>query len=106
MKTKYQKGDKVRYWGTKFTETTCKTCGHTEEDYKKVKKESVIKSINITDQYYSSAMFDTTEDVTVNEDGTLTYKPQMAEIKPTPKIAFYTLEDGSSATDDRIIKKL
>jgi hypothetical protein len=103
---KYKVGDKVEFISSTGESETCDHCGNEEWKEKEERSIGTITNVKITDQYYSPAMWNTEEDVTINPDGTRTYKPYGLP-KPTPKIAFYTVTGyGASITDRVIIRKV
>ena len=83
----YKKGDKVRYNATVRDDVECEHCGHTETEYKKVKRTGTVVGISSTTNYYSFA------DITITD----------TEERP-PSVTL-RMDNGDSCNAKDVIKK-
>lgn len=103
----YKIGDKVEYISSTGEYVSCDHCGHEVWEEKEEKSTGEIAYITFTDRYYSPSIFQMSQAMVTNPDGTMSYKPGIEMVKPNPKIAFYTIKGCiSSITESSIIRKI
>ena len=103
---KYNKGDKVEYIASTGEYVECRSCGHETWKEQETTAIGTITHIKVTDQYYSSAMFNYTDDIKIHDDGTMAIIPKIESIKAKPKIAFYSIDKQGGFTEKSIIRKV
>lgn len=103
---KFQIGDTVKYDGGDYVENKCNCCGHIDESWEEKIIESKVVNRKRRDpnDFYSISDFQTTEEVTINPDGSKTINPYLSTLHTErPMYNEYELENGERLLEENII---